>query len=62
MYKCRRTMTNVVTFEKVRQGLIDLIMRTEAAKKAGKCTSTDIFKEKLTQIKDINQMSQSQRH
>jgi hypothetical protein len=54
-YECRRTMTNVITFEIVRQGLTNPLMRTEAAKVAGKCTSTDIFKEKLTWIKEVNQ-------
>jgi hypothetical protein len=54
-YECRRIMTNVITFEIVRQGLTNPLMRTEAAKVAGKCTSTDIFKEKLTQIKEVNQ-------
>jgi hypothetical protein len=30
-------------------------MRTEAAKVAGECISTDSFKEKLTQIEEVNQ-------
>jgi hypothetical protein len=30
-------------------------MRTEAAKVAGECISTDIFKKKLTQIEEVNQ-------
>jgi hypothetical protein len=47
-YKCRQTMTNVITFEIVCQGLTNPLMRTEAAKVAGECTLTDIFKEKLT--------------
>jgi hypothetical protein len=50
-YEFRRTMTNVITFEIVCQGLANPLMRTEAAKVAGKCTSTDIFKEKLTKPK-----------
>jgi hypothetical protein len=54
-YECRHTKTNVITFEIVRQGLTNPLMRTEAAKVAGKCILTDIFKEKLTQIKEVNQ-------
>jgi hypothetical protein len=41
-------MTNVITFEIVQQGLTNPLMRTEAAKVAGECILTDIFKEKLT--------------
>jgi hypothetical protein len=48
-------MMNVITFEIVRQGLTHPLMRTDAAKVAGECTSTDIFKEKLTQIEEVNQ-------
>jgi hypothetical protein len=48
-------MTNVITFEIERQGLTNPLMRTEAAKVAGECISTDIFKEKLTQIEEVNQ-------
>jgi hypothetical protein len=59
-YKCRRTMTNVITFEIVRQGLTNPLMCTEAAKEAGECILTDIFKEKLTQIKEINQAKPKQ--
>jgi hypothetical protein len=47
-------MTNVITFEIVRQGLTNPLMHTEAAKVSGECTSTDIFKEKLTQIEEVN--------
>jgi hypothetical protein len=36
-YECRRTMTNVITFEIVRQGLTNPLMRTEAANVAGEC-------------------------
>jgi hypothetical protein len=54
-YECRRTMTNVITFEIVHQGLTNPLMCTEAAKVAGKCISTDIFKEMLTQIEEVNQ-------
>jgi hypothetical protein len=36
-YECRHTMTNVIRFEIVQQGLTNLLMRTEAAKVAGKC-------------------------
>jgi hypothetical protein len=54
-YKCRRTMTNVIMFEIVHQGLTNLLMRTEEAKVAGDCISTDSFKEKLTQIEEVNQ-------
>jgi hypothetical protein len=53
-YECRRTMTNVITFEILRQGLSNPLMRTEAAKVAGECISTESFKEKLTQIKEVN--------
>jgi hypothetical protein len=35
-YECRHTMTNVIRFEIVQQGLTNLLMRTEAAKVAGK--------------------------
>jgi hypothetical protein len=59
-YECRRTMTNVITFEIVRQGLNNPMMRTEAAKVAGKCILTDIFKEKLTQIEEVNQAKPKQ--
>jgi hypothetical protein len=59
-YECRRTMTNVITFEIVRQGLTNPLMRTEAAKVAGECISTDIFMEKLTQIKEVNQAKPKQ--
>jgi hypothetical protein len=55
MYKCRRIMTNVVTFEKVRKGLSNPLMRTVAAKITGECTLTNIVKEKLTQIEKVNQ-------
>jgi hypothetical protein len=48
-------MTNVITFEIVRQGLTNPLMRTEAAKVSGECISTDSFKEKLTQIEEVNQ-------
>jgi hypothetical protein len=48
-------MTNVITFEIVGQGLTNPLMHTEAAKVSGECTSTDIFKEKLTQIEEVNQ-------
>jgi hypothetical protein len=48
-------MTNVITFEIVRQGLTNPLMRTEAAKVAGECISTDSFKEKLTQIEEVKQ-------
>jgi hypothetical protein len=54
-YECRRTMTNVLMFEIVRQGLTNPLMRTEAAKVAGECISMDSFKEKLTQIEEVNQ-------
>jgi hypothetical protein len=54
-YECRRTMTNAITFEIVQQGLTNPLMRTEAAKVAGECISTDSFKEKLTQIEEVNQ-------
>jgi hypothetical protein len=54
-YECRRTMTDVITFEIVRQGLTNPLMRTEAAKVAGECTLTDIFEKKLTQIEEVNQ-------
>jgi hypothetical protein len=47
-------MTNVITFEIIRQGLTNPLMCTEAAKVAGECISTDSFKEMLTQIK-VNQ-------
>jgi hypothetical protein len=53
-------MTNVITFEIVCQGLTNPLMRTEAAKVAGKCISTDIFKEKLTQIEEVNQVKPKQ--
>jgi hypothetical protein len=59
-YECRRTMTNVITFEIVRQGLTNPLMRTKAAKVSGKCTSRDIFKEKLTQIEEVNQAKPKQ--
>jgi hypothetical protein len=55
MYECRHIMTNVVTFEIVRKGLSDPLMCTVATQIAGECTSTDIFKEKLTQIEKVNQ-------
>jgi hypothetical protein len=48
-YECRHTMTNVIMFE------IVPLMRTEAAKVAGECISTDSFKDKLTQIEEVNQ-------
>jgi hypothetical protein len=48
-------MTNVLTFEIVRKGLRDLLMHTVASQIAGECTSTDILKEKLTQIEVVNQ-------
>jgi hypothetical protein len=54
-YECRRTMTNVITLEIVRQGLTNPLMRTEAAKVAGECISTDSFKDKLRQIEEVNQ-------
>jgi hypothetical protein len=54
-YECRRTMSNVITDEIVRQGLTNPLMRTEAAKVAGECISTDSFKEKLTHIEEVNQ-------
>jgi hypothetical protein len=59
-YKCRRTMTNVITFEILSQGLTNLLMRTEATKVAGECISTDSFKEKLTQIEEVNQAKPKQ--
>jgi hypothetical protein len=59
-YNSRRTMTNIITFEIVRQGLTNPLMRTEAAKVAGECISTDSFKEKLTQIKEVNQAKPKQ--
>jgi hypothetical protein len=59
-YKCRRTMTNVITFEIVRQGLTNPLMPTEAAKVAGECISMDSFKEKLTQIEEVNQAKPKQ--
>jgi hypothetical protein len=54
-YECRHTMKNVITFKIVRQSLTNPLMRTEAAKVSGECTSTDIFKAKLTQIEEVNQ-------
>jgi hypothetical protein len=54
-YECRRKMTNVITFEIVRQGFTNPLMRTEAAKVAGECISTDSFKELITQIEEVNQ-------
>jgi hypothetical protein len=39
-YECRRTMTNVITFEIVPQGLTNPLMRMEAAKVAGECIRT----------------------
>jgi hypothetical protein len=62
MYECRRTMRKVITFEIVRQGLTNPLMRTEAAKVAGECISTDIFKEKLTQIEEVNQAKPKPSH
>jgi hypothetical protein len=59
-YECRRTMTNVITFEIVRKGLTNPLMRKEAAKVAGECISTDSFKEKSTQIKEVNQAKPKQ--
>jgi hypothetical protein len=59
-YECRRTMKNVITFEIVQQGLTNPLMRTEAAKVAGECISTVIFKEKLMQIEEVNQAKQKQ--
>jgi hypothetical protein len=53
-------MTNVIAFEIVQHGLNNLLMRTEAAKVAGKCISRDIFKEKLTQIEEVNQAKPKQ--
>jgi hypothetical protein len=52
-YECRRTMTNVITFELVRQGLTNATMRIKAAEVSSTCASTDIFKEKLTQMEEI---------
>jgi hypothetical protein len=49
-------MRNVITYEIVRQGLTNPLIRTEAAKVAGNCILTDIFKEKLTQIEEVNQV------
>jgi hypothetical protein len=59
-YECRCTMTNVITFEIVQQGLTNPLMRTEAAKVTGEFISTDIFKEKLTQIEEVNQAKPKQ--
>jgi hypothetical protein len=59
-YECRRTMTNIITFEIVRQGLTNPLMRKEADKVAGECISTDSFKEKLTQIVEVNQAKPKQ--
>jgi hypothetical protein len=56
MYECRRIMTNVVTFEIVRKGLTDPLMRNVATQIAGECTSTYIFKDKLIQIAEVNQV------
>jgi hypothetical protein len=55
-YECRRAMMSVITFEIVRQGLTNPLMRTEAAKVAGECISTDSFKEKLMQMEEVNQV------
>jgi hypothetical protein len=59
-YECRRTMMNVITFEIVRQGLTNPLMRTEAVKVAGECISTENFKEKLMQIEEVNQAKPKQ--
>jgi hypothetical protein len=48
-------MTNVITSEIVRQGLTNATRRMEAEKVSSECTSTDIFKEKLTQIEELLQ-------
>jgi hypothetical protein len=53
-------MMIVITFEIVRQGLTNPLMHTEAAKVAGKCILTDIFKDKLTQIEEVNQAKPKQ--
>jgi hypothetical protein len=59
-YECRCTMTNIITFEIVHQGLTNPLMRTEAAKVAGECILTDSFKEKLKQIEEVNQAKPKQ--
>jgi hypothetical protein len=53
-------MTNVITFEIVRQGLTNPLMRTEASKVAGECISTDSFKQKLKLIEEFNQAKTKQ--
>jgi hypothetical protein len=52
-YECRCLMTNVITFQLVCQGLINATMHIKAAEVSRTCASTDIFKEKLTQIEEI---------
>jgi hypothetical protein len=46
-------MTNVVTLELVCQGLTKATMRIKAAEISSTGASTDIFKEKLTQMEEI---------
>jgi hypothetical protein len=61
-YDCRRIMTTVVTWEIVKNGLSDLLMRKVATKIAEECTSTDGFKAKLTQIEDFNKRAKPKKN
>jgi hypothetical protein len=53
-------MTNVVTCEILKNGLIDPLVRKVATTIAEECTSTDGFKAKLTQIEEFNQRAKPQ--
>jgi hypothetical protein len=61
-YECRRIMTTVVTCQIVKNGLRDSVMHKVATKIAKKCTSTDGFKAKLTQIKNFNQQTKPKKN
>jgi hypothetical protein len=55
-------MTTVVTCEIVKNGLSNPLMRKVATKIAEECTSTDGFKEKLTQMKDFNKRAKPKKN